>query len=93
MSAITSAPQRILADGIPGRGRLQRAWRGPDSDPRWARPALLGLLALTALLYLVNLTKDGWANDFYAAAVQAGTKSWKAFFFGSFDSSDRKSVV
>src|SRR5581483_5125455 len=30
----------------------------------------------------------GYANDFYAAAVQAGTKSWKAFFFGSFDSSN-----
>jgi 4-amino-4-deoxy-L-arabinose transferase-like glycosyltransferase len=88
MSAITSAPQRILADGIPGRGRLRRAWRGPDSDPGWARPAFLGLLALTALLYLVNLTRDGWANDFYAAAVQAGTQSWKAFFFGSFDSSN-----
>src|SRR5207237_783567 len=27
-------------------------------------------------------------NDFYAAAVQAGTKSWKAFLFGSFDSSN-----
>jgi 4-amino-4-deoxy-L-arabinose transferase-like glycosyltransferase len=34
------------------------------------------------------LTRNGWANDFYAAAVQAGTKSWKAFFFGSFDSSN-----
>ena len=51
------------------------------------RPALFGLLALTALLYLWDLTRNGWANDFYAAAVQAGTKSWKAFFFGSFDSS------
>jgi 4-amino-4-deoxy-L-arabinose transferase-like glycosyltransferase len=46
------------------------------------------LLALTALLYLWDLTRNGWANDFYAAAVQAGTKSWKAFFFGSFDSSN-----
>jgi 4-amino-4-deoxy-L-arabinose transferase-like glycosyltransferase len=46
------------------------------------------LLALTAVLYLWNLTRNGWANDFYAAAVQAGTKSWKAFFFGSFDSSN-----
>src|SRR5438552_19037590 len=27
-------------------------------------------------------------NDFYAAAVQAGTRSWKAFLFGSFDSSN-----
>ena len=61
--------------------------RGPDADPRWARPALFGLLALTAVLYLWDLTRNGWANDFYAAAVQAGTKSWKAFFFGSFDSS------
>ncbi len=26
------------------------------------------------------------ANEFYAAAVQAGTKSWKAFLFGSVDS-------
>jgi len=40
------------------------------------------------LLYLWDLTRNGWANDFYAAAVQAGTKSWKAFFFGSFDSSN-----
>ena len=45
-------------------------------------------MALTALLYLWDLTRNGWANDFYAAAVQAGTKSWKAFFFGSFDSSN-----
>ena len=49
---------------------------------------MFGLLALTAVLYLWDLTRNGWANDFYAAAVQAGTKSWKAFFFGSFDSSN-----
>jgi 4-amino-4-deoxy-L-arabinose transferase-like glycosyltransferase len=40
------------------------------------------------VLYLWNVTRNGWANDFYAAAVQAGTKSWKAFFFGSFDSAN-----
>jgi 4-amino-4-deoxy-L-arabinose transferase-like glycosyltransferase len=72
----------------PTRNRARRLLRGPDTDPRWARPALLGLLALTALLYLWDLTRNGWANDFYAAAAQAGTKSWKAFFFGSFDSSN-----
>ena len=32
--------------------------------------------------------RSGWANSFYAAAVQAGTKSWKAFFFGSSDASN-----
>ncbi|OIH94631.1 glycosyl transferase [Curtobacterium sp. MCBA15_001] len=31
---------------------------------------------------------SGYANSFYAAAVQAGTKSWEAFFFGSLDSSN-----
>ena len=43
---------------------------------------------VTALLYLVGLSRNGWANEFYAAAVQAGTKSWKAFLFGSVDSSN-----
>jgi 4-amino-4-deoxy-L-arabinose transferase-like glycosyltransferase len=52
------------------------------------RPALLALLALTTLLYVVGLSASGWGNSFYAAAVEAGTKSWKAFFFGSFDSSN-----
>jgi 4-amino-4-deoxy-L-arabinose transferase-like glycosyltransferase len=56
--------------------------------PRRARIGLAVLLAGTALLYLIGLSRNGWANDFYAAAVQAGTKSWKAFFFGSFDASN-----
>ena len=72
----------------PPPGRLRRLVRGPAADPQWARPALFGLLALTALLYLWDLSRNGYANDFYAAAVQAGTKSWKAAFFGSFDSSN-----
>jgi 4-amino-4-deoxy-L-arabinose transferase-like glycosyltransferase len=50
------------------------------------RVSLWALLGLTALLYLWSLEHLGYANDFYAAAVKAGTESWKAFFFGSFDS-------
>ena len=53
------------------------------ADPRWARPALVVLLLVTAGLYLWNLSASGWANSFYSAAVQAGTESWKALFFGS----------
>jgi 4-amino-4-deoxy-L-arabinose transferase-like glycosyltransferase len=69
-------------------GRMRRLLRGPDTSPGWARPALLGLLALTAFLYLIDLSRNGWGNDFYSAAVISGTKSWKAFFFGSFDASN-----
>jgi len=68
--------------------RVERLWRGPDTDPAWVRPALLGLLALTAGLYLWDLGASGWANSYYSAAVQAGTKSWKAFLFGSTDASN-----
>lgn len=67
---------------------LRSLARGPASDPAWVRPALLVLLAVTATLYLWDLGASGWANSFYSAAVQAGTKSWKAFFFGSSDSSN-----
>jgi 4-amino-4-deoxy-L-arabinose transferase-like glycosyltransferase len=70
------------------KGRALRLWRGPEHDPAWVRKALLCLLAATAALYLWNLSVSGWANPFYSAAVQAGTKSWKAFFFGSSDASN-----
>src|ERR1700748_1808704 len=54
----------------------------------WQRLALPTLLVVTAVAYLWDLSASGNANTFYAAAVQAGTKSWKAFFFGSLDSSN-----
>jgi 4-amino-4-deoxy-L-arabinose transferase-like glycosyltransferase len=89
MTAVTTHPAHArVHEGRAGHGRLARLLRGPDGDPRWARPALLAMLALTAAVYTVGLSRNGWANDFYAAAVQAGTKSWKAFFFGSFDASN-----
>ena len=50
--------------------------------------ALALLLGLTALAYIWDLSASGDANSFYAAAVQAGTKSWKAFLFGSLDASN-----
>ena len=70
------------------RGPFARFIRGKESDAPWVRPALLILLVGTAVLYLWDLGASGWANSFYSAAVQAGSKSWKAFFFGSSDSSN-----
>ncbi|MDV6263672.1 ArnT family glycosyltransferase [Rhodococcoides yunnanense] len=65
--------------------------RQPSRQGNWwyRRRHLLGLLVLlaaTATLYLWNLTASGYANTFYAAAVQAGSKDWTAWFFGSLDS-------
>ncbi|MFG2206967.1 glycosyltransferase family 39 protein [Streptomyces sp. NPDC048638] len=61
-------------------------------DPRWARPALLALLLATAVLYLWGLGANGYANQFYSAAVQAGSESWQAFFFGSSDAANSITV-
>ncbi len=60
--------------------------------PEWERPALLGLLALTAALYLWDLTASGWANSFYSAAAQAGSVNWEAFFYGSSDAGNSITV-
>ncbi|KAB1937553.1 glycosyltransferase family 39 protein [Micromonospora sp. ALFpr18c] len=61
-------------------------------SPAWTRPALAVLLLATALLYIWGLGASGWANSFYAAAVQAGSVSGKAFFYGSSDAANSITV-
>lgn len=61
-------------------------------SPRWARPALIALLLATATFWTIGLSRNGWGNSFYAAAVQAGTDSWKAFLFGSSDAANSITV-
>ena len=56
------------------------------------RAAWWVLLGGTAVLYLWDLGASGWANSFYAAAAQAGSESWKAFFFGSLDAGNAITV-
>lgn len=56
------------------------------------RSALAALLLGTALAYLWGLGRAGWANAFYSAAVQAGTVSWRAMFFGSSDAANSITV-
>ena len=75
-----------LADA--SSGRLVRFVRGRADDPAWVRPALMALLVATAALYLWRLSASGWSNSFYSAAVQAGSTSWNAFFFGSSDAAN-----
>lgn len=56
------------------------------------RIAVAVLLVGTAIAYLWSLGRAGWANAFYSAAVQAGTVSWKAMFFGSSDGANSITV-
>ena len=51
----------------------------------WPPPELAALLALAAVLYLWSLGQNGFANEYYSAAVRSMTESWHAFLFGSFD--------
>ncbi|MEV7885045.1 ArnT family glycosyltransferase [Streptomyces sp. NPDC002817] len=87
-SAAPPAPEA----GEPKQPFVRRLWRGRPEDPRWARPAFWGLLLVTAALYFYNLSSSGYANSFYSAAVQAGSQSWKAFFFGSLDAGNAITV-
>ena len=93
-------PRRAAgADARRGPSRRRRAARPARPGPRvrgaagpttrrGSGPRCSLLLVGTAVLYLWGLGASGWANTFYSAAVQAGTKSWKAFFFGSSDASN-----
>ena len=54
---------------------------------RWPRPELTALLILAAVLNLWALSQNGWANDYYSAAVRSMASSWHNFFYGSFDPS------
>jgi 4-amino-4-deoxy-L-arabinose transferase-like glycosyltransferase len=72
MSTISYAPTRL-------RARLRA--------PSIPRPELLGLLALAGVLYLWALSRNGWANEYYSAAVRSMASSWHDFIYGSFDSS------
>ncbi len=70
----------------------RRKRRPPSAD----RPLACGTPDLCAALLVADRRRStcgAWAprataNDFYAAAVQAGTKSWKALLLGSFDASN-----
>src|SRR6476469_4446186 len=93
VGAADSRPQTTPPPVRAGRpGRIRRLWRGAEADPGWARPALLGLLLVTLVLYTWNLTASGYANSFYSAAVQAGSDNWKAFFYGSSDAGNSITV-
>jgi 4-amino-4-deoxy-L-arabinose transferase-like glycosyltransferase len=66
----------------------------PRVGPRsWARgravalprPEVAVLLVLAGALNLWALSRNGWANEYYAGAVRSMAGSWHAFLYGSLD--------
>ena len=51
-----------------------------------------GLLLMASMLYLWNITINGMANSYYAAAAQAASVNWTAWLFGSLDAANFMSV-
>ena len=76
----------MLAPNRPesGVGLRLRFWRR-DPRPWWSWAGLGGIAALALMLFTWELSRNGMANAYYAAAVKSGSVSWKAFFFGSLD--------
>src|SRR3954447_20502824 len=85
---MVSAPPPVA----PPRSRWSTLIFGPPEDAAWVRPSLIALLLLTGVLYVWGLGASGWGNAFYSAAVQAGSQSWKAFFYGSSDAANSITV-
>jgi 4-amino-4-deoxy-L-arabinose transferase-like glycosyltransferase len=48
-------------------------------------PELAAVMSLAAILNLWALARNGWANQFYAAAVKSMSGSWHDFLFASLD--------
>ena len=54
--------------------------------------AVGAMLLAACAIFFINLTASGYANEFYSAAAQAGSVSWKAFLWGSLDSGNAITV-
>jgi 4-amino-4-deoxy-L-arabinose transferase-like glycosyltransferase len=54
---------------------------------RLPRPELAALIAIAGTLNLWALARNGWANQYYSAAVRSMSTSWHDFLFASLDKS------
>jgi 4-amino-4-deoxy-L-arabinose transferase-like glycosyltransferase len=72
--------------------RLQRLVRGSEADPAWARPLLWLVALLAGVLTLWGLTRNGYANTYYAEAAQAASRSWTAWLTNAIDVSGSDSL-
>lgn len=91
-----SAPTRIPNDlghlASRAGSSLRRLARGRAEDPAWSRPGLWLVALLAGALTLWGLTRNGYANTYYAEAAQAASHSWKAWLTNAIDTSGSDSL-
>ena len=95
MSLDTRRRSAHASQGARSLRRELRASSAPSLAPTrgpldWVAVALLMVAA--AFVFFWNLTASGYANEFYSAAAQAGSKSWEAFLWGSLDAGNAITV-
>ncbi len=59
------------------------AFRDRATLAEWC--AFVALISLAAALYVTHLDRQGYGNEYYAAAAKSMTMGWRQFFFASFD--------
>ncbi|GAB40367.1 ArnT family glycosyltransferase [Gordonia sputi] len=82
---MTTTAESATAPDSRGRAPVDTTAGSTVRTTLWERGSLAVLLIATTIINLWNLSANGWANSFYSAAIQAGSQSWKAWFFGSSD--------
>jgi 4-amino-4-deoxy-L-arabinose transferase-like glycosyltransferase len=91
-----SAPTRVPGDldrlASRTRSLIRRLARGREADPTWSRPLLWLVAVLAGALTFWGLTRNGYANTYYAEAAQAASHSWKAWLTNAVDTSGSDSL-
>ena len=82
---MTTTAESATAPDSRGRAPVDTSAGSMARTRLWERGSLAALVIATTIINLWNLSANGWANSFYSAAIQAGSQSWKAWFFGSSD--------
>ena len=85
---MTAIPRTVTTWRPRSLAGLRAIARGRTDEPAWVRGAFVGVVALAAVLFTWNLAISAYANTYYSAAALAASRSWSAFFFGSFDAAN-----
>jgi 4-amino-4-deoxy-L-arabinose transferase-like glycosyltransferase len=56
-----------------------------DDAPAWSRPALIAVVALAVALMLLDVTRSGFGNVYYATGALAASHSWSALLNNAAD--------